>query len=68
MMPDGTPMIGRARSENLWINTGHGTLGWTMACGSGRVLADLMSGTRPEIATADLAIDRFADGANCLVA
>ena len=44
---------------NLFLNSGHGTLGWTMACGSGRVLSDLISGTKPEIETADLAISRY---------
>ena len=60
MTPDGTPVIGRAGFENLFLNTGHGTLGWTMACGSGRVLADLMTGDRPEIATQNLSIERYA--------
>ncbi|WP_174296513.1 D-amino acid dehydrogenase [Sphingomonas bacterium] len=59
MTPDGTPVIGRTTIDNLYLNTGHGTLGWTMACGSGRVLADLMSGTEPEVATADLSLDRY---------
>jgi D-amino-acid dehydrogenase len=59
MTPDGTPVIGGTRYANLFLNTGHGTLGWTMACGSGRVLADLIGGTRPEIDTADLALDRY---------
>ncbi|GGC46046.1 D-amino acid dehydrogenase [Chelatococcus reniformis] len=59
MTPDGTPVIGRAGFANLYLNTGHGTLGWTMACGSGRVLADLVGGGRPDIETADLALDRY---------
>ncbi len=46
MTPDGTPIIGPTRTPNLWINAGHGTLGWTMACGSGAVLADLVSAGR----------------------
>ena len=54
------PLIGRSRLPNLFLNTGHGTLGWTMSCGSGRVLADLISGDRPDIDTHDLAIDRYA--------
>ena len=59
--PDGTPVIGPAgRFANLWLNTGHGTLGWTMACGSGRVLADRMSNKRTEIPCLDLSIDRYA--------
>ena len=48
--PSNVPLIGRTRLRNLYLNTGHGTLGWTLACGSGRVLADLVSGRRPEIA------------------
>ena len=59
--PDGTPVIGPAgRFSNLWLNTGHGTLGWTMACGSGRVLADRMSGRRTDIPCLDLSPDRYA--------
>ena len=59
MTPDGPPVIGATRYANLHLNTGHGTLGWTMACGSGRVLADLLSGRKPEIDTAELAITRY---------
>jgi D-amino-acid dehydrogenase len=44
----------------LFLNTGHGTLGWTMSCGSGRVLADLVSDRSPEIDMAGLGIERFA--------
>ncbi|MCC6473224.1 MAG: D-amino acid dehydrogenase [Burkholderiales bacterium] len=47
--PSNRPCIGRARYANLWLNTGHGTLGWTLACGSGHALAELMSGRRPEV-------------------
>ena len=59
MTPDGPPVIGATRYANLHLNTGHGTLGWTMACGSGRVLADLMSGRKPEIDTSELALGRY---------
>lgn len=59
MTPDGTPIIGATRFSNLYINSGHGTLGWTMACGSGRVLADLISGREPDIETADLGLARY---------
>jgi D-amino-acid dehydrogenase len=62
MTPDGTPVVGATRLPNLFLNTGHGTLGWTMACGSGRVLADLMSGRAPAIAHEDLALARYAEG------
>ena len=46
--PNNVPVIGRTRIANLFLNTGHGTLGWTLACGSGRALADLVSGRAPE--------------------
>jgi D-amino-acid dehydrogenase len=59
MTPDGPPVIGATRYANLHLNTGHGTLGWTMACGSARVLADLLSGRKPEIDTAELALARY---------
>ncbi|HVK42401.1 MAG TPA: FAD-dependent oxidoreductase, partial [Phenylobacterium sp.] len=59
MTPDGTPVIGATPIDNLFLNTGHGTLGWTMACGSGQVIADLISGTAPAIDTADLSISRY---------
>jgi D-amino-acid dehydrogenase len=49
LTPSNVPYIGRTRYENLYLNTGHGTLGWTMACGSGRALADILSGRRPEV-------------------
>lgn len=45
--PSNVPFIGRSRLPNLWLNTGHGTLGWTMACGSAAALADLMDGKPP---------------------
>jgi D-amino-acid dehydrogenase len=57
--PDGVPVIGRTRLANLYLNTGHGTLGWTMACGSGRVVADLVSGKHPEISQDGLGAERF---------
>ncbi|WP_366268261.1 D-amino acid dehydrogenase [Rhodobacter sp. 24-YEA-8] len=60
MTPDGTPVIGGTKIQGLFLNTGHGTLGWTMSCGSGRVLADLVSGRAPEIDAKDLAISRYA--------
>jgi D-amino-acid dehydrogenase len=59
MTPDGPPVIGATRFGNLHLNTGHGTLGWTMACGSGRVLADLLSGRKPDIDTSELSISRY---------
>jgi D-amino-acid dehydrogenase len=61
MTPDGTPVVGPTRYKNLYTNTGHGTLGWTMACGSGRVLADLFTGRAPAVSHKDLAADRYRD-------
>ena len=46
--PSSQPYIGRTKLSNLWLNTGHGTLGWTLSCGSGAALADLISGRHPE--------------------
>jgi Glycine/D-amino acid oxidases (deaminating) len=57
--PDGVPVIGATPFANLFLNTGHGTLGWTMACGSGRLVADLVLGRPPEISTEGLSLDRF---------
>jgi D-amino-acid dehydrogenase len=59
MTPDSTPVIGATPLNNLFLNTGHGTLGWTMACGSGKLIADLVTGQRPEIRTDGLAISRY---------
>ena len=50
--PSNVPLIGATALPNLYLNTGHGTLGWTMACGTGKLLADLVAGKAPEIATA----------------
>ncbi|NMM27937.1 MAG: D-amino acid dehydrogenase [Glaciimonas sp.] len=60
MTPDGTPIVGPTAIPGLWLNTGHGTLGWTMSCGSGQLLADLMSGKTPAIAADDLGVRRYA--------
>lgn len=63
MTPDGAPIIGRASNlpqhENCWLNTGHGTLGWTMACGSGQVLADLIANQQTAIQSDDYALNRY---------
>jgi D-amino-acid dehydrogenase len=61
MTPDGPPIIGATRYANLHLNTGHGTLGWTMACGSGRVVADLLSGRKADIDVSELAVSRYDD-------
>ena len=47
--PSNVPIVGRSKIANLYLNTGHGTLGWTMACGAGRALADIISGRKPEV-------------------
>jgi D-amino-acid dehydrogenase len=58
--PDGTPIVGATRYRNLFLNTGHGTLGWTMACGSGRLLADLIARKQPQISAEGLDISRYS--------
>lgn len=59
MTPDSTPIVGATRYDNLFLNTGHGTLGWTMACGSGKLTADLVMGRQPAIRADDLALSRY---------
>ncbi len=59
MTPDGPPVIGGTEFANLWLNTGHGTLGWTMSCGSAALLADIVSGRRPNIEHEDLSLARY---------
>jgi len=59
MTPDGTPVVGATPVPNLFLNTGHGTLGWTMACGSGHLIADIIGGLTPAIEAADLGIARY---------
>ena len=59
MTPDGTPVMGPTRYPNLFLNTGHGTLGWTMSCGSGRAVADLVVGREPEISFDGLTAARY---------
>jgi D-amino-acid dehydrogenase len=59
MSVDGVPIIGRTPIGNLWINTGHGPLGWTMAAGSGQLLADLLTGGSPGVDADAYALGRF---------
>ena len=59
MTPDGTPVLGGTRLRNLHLATGHGTLGWTMAAGTGRVMADLISGKAPSIDMEGLTMARY---------
>ncbi|MBD8631264.1 D-amino acid dehydrogenase [Oxalobacteraceae sp. CFBP 8755] len=60
MTPDSTPIVGATPLRNLFLNTGHGTLGWTMAAGSAMVIADLVGGKTPAIRADDLAVFRYA--------
>jgi D-amino-acid dehydrogenase len=60
MTPDGTPIIGPTRLAGLFLNTGHGTLGWTMSSGSARLIADIVGGRKPEIDATDLALARYS--------
>jgi D-amino-acid dehydrogenase len=60
MTPDGTPVIGPTKLRNLYLATGHGTLGWTMAAGTGRAMADLLTGKKPEIDFDGLTVERYA--------
>ncbi len=59
MTPDGTPMLGATQYGNLFLNTGHGTLGWTMAAGSARYVCDVMTGRTPDIDPAGLGVERY---------
>ncbi len=59
LTPDGVPVIGPTKFGNLFLNTGHGTLGWTMSCGSGRIIVDLVEGRAPEIDMEGLGLERF---------
>ena len=64
MTPDGTPVVGATRLPNLFLNTGHGTLGWTMSCGSGQLLSDLISGNKTAISPDGYGIGRYLRGRN----
>tara|TARA_B100000315_G_scaffold260099_1_gene319274 strand:+ start:1420 stop:2670 length:1251 start_codon:yes stop_codon:yes gene_type:complete len=59
MTPDGVPIIGPTPYENLYMNTGHGTLGWTMCASSGQLTADLVAGRTPSVDISDVGLDRF---------
>ncbi|MFJ2990581.1 D-amino acid dehydrogenase [Collimonas sp. NPDC087041] len=62
LTPSNVPYIGKTRISNLFLNTGHGTLGWTMGCGSGRAIAEIVSGRRPEVDFAFTGVPRQAPG------
>ncbi len=59
MTPDGTPVLGETQIDNLFLNTGHGTLGWTMSLGSGKYVADIISNTQPDIDREGLSMARY---------
>jgi len=59
MTPDGTPILGGTRYPSLYLNTGHGTLGWTMSVGSAKFVSDLISGCPTDIDPAGLSVDRY---------
>lgn len=62
MTPDGPPILGRGRHDNLYYNTGHGHMGWTMACGSSRIVADLIGGRRPALPLTGMGVRAFRSG------
>ena len=59
MLPDGPPMLGATGIPGIWINLGHGSSGWALACGSARVVADLMGGRKPEVDIEGLGVERL---------
>lgn len=59
MTPDGPPILGPSPVQNLTLNTGHGHMGWTMACGSARIVADLIDGRQPAIDLTGMTLDRY---------
>lgn len=61
MTPDSTPLVGKTDFDNLVLNTGHGTLGWTMSLGSAKIAADIVCGKEPEIRCDDLGLSRYTD-------
>ena len=61
MLPDGPPVLGASGIEGVWLNLGHGSSGWALACGSARLLADAVAGRAPAIDTEGLGLDRLKD-------
>jgi D-amino-acid dehydrogenase len=59
MLPDGPPVLGATSVANLFLNLGHGSTGWSMACGSARVVADIVAGATPQIDIDGLTLERF---------
>ena len=60
MTPDGSPILGKTRWRNLLLNSGHGSNGWTQACGTGKIVADMLHGRTPAIDMDGLTLARFA--------
>jgi D-amino-acid dehydrogenase len=59
MTPDGPPILGQTKLANLFLNTGSGHMGWTMACGSSRLVTDLILGRKPDISLDGMTLDRY---------
>ena len=59
MTPDGSPVIGQTGVKNLFLNTGHGSVGWTLACGSARLVSDMISGRKHEMDPSEWALARY---------
>ena len=59
MTPDGPPILGRTRWNNLFLNSGHGSNGWTQSCGTSRIVADIVAGRQPAIDLDGLTAERF---------
>ena len=59
MLPDGPPIVGSSGVPGVWVNLGHGSSGWALACGSARVVADLISGRAPDVDIEGLGIERL---------
>jgi D-amino-acid dehydrogenase len=60
MLPDGPPVLGTSAVPNLYLNVGHGSTGWAMACGSARIVADIVAGAKPQIDLEGLTLERFS--------
>jgi D-amino-acid dehydrogenase len=59
MTPDGSPVIGQTRIKNIYLNTGHGSVGWTLACGSARLVSDMITGTVSEVDPTEWSLQRY---------
>jgi D-amino-acid dehydrogenase len=59
MLPDGPPLLGRSGIEGVWLNLGHGSSGWALACGSARIVADMLASRPPSLDTRGFDIERL---------